>query len=71
MIDRLQTGGIFACHCQSDDEGIEVGILVIDYDRVFPGRVAGLLDPESGSRYEVIIPAGKRISYGARLRWAA
>ena len=52
LIERLQSLGLFACHCTLTSEGIHCGILANK-------RVAGdyqLINPETEQRYRIRLP---------------
>lgn len=54
MIPRLQTKGVYACHCRIKADAIHIGILVINPD--FDLEVAELIDPESKQLYKIRVP---------------
>jgi hypothetical protein len=66
----LQTRGLFACHCQVEDEQITVGILLADPDEVLDDFPV-LVDREmAGVKYQVSLVdvAFETVNYNFALR---
>lgn len=63
LVRRLQTRGVFCCHCQISEQSIVVGILV---SQGVTGEV-NLLDPETQAYYQTRIPPISKCEYNVTL----
>ena len=63
-IEYLQTRGAFAIACKVGIEFIEVGLLCLNGQQA---AKAELLDPSTGDRYPVELPALKGADYNVKL----
>lgn len=61
---RLQTKGVFCCHCLEKDDVLEIGILITNGQQINP---VNLLNPETRERFVLIVPDGQNLLFNLSL----
>ncbi len=65
LLRALSSPDVFAVHCQVEDDGIQVGILVLGED--FQPGFHSLYDLDTQQRYSVSIPRSSSPQYKVKL----
>lgn len=61
---RLQTKGVFCCHCLEKEGVLEIGILITNGQQINPVNV---LNPDTQERFVLIVPDGQNLLFNLSL----
>lgn len=63
---RLQTKGIFCCHCLENEKNktLDIGILISNGQQINP---VNIVNPETEERFIIIVPEGQNLLFNLSL----